>query len=201
MLENRTPVLFVTPRKQDDGTAKMEVHKGKNVEPDKFDRVGGRLTNIEYKESTDAKGVVYKKWQICLEDDGEFILQVGYASGYTRGLMNALANIDFSQPVKIGCYVSNDFLCLSVMQKEVGLIKWKYETMPKTKKVVVGSQEVVDDSEAVEWTKNIVKEILSKIAEQKSRTVQAVPSITSNVDMVEVDSETIPDREIDDLPF
>jgi hypothetical protein len=164
MLENRTPVTYLKPK---DG--KMLAYRGKDengvTKFEKFDRVGGLLTDISVKTG-EYNGEETKNWQLRLQDGDEaYVVTFGYSSGFSRGMFNSLANADLNKPVKIGCYVKNEYNCPSVMQEGVGIVRWKYgvDMIPKTEKVQVGSKEVVNDEKAVDWMLKVVEDIKSRL--------------------------------------
>lgn len=164
MLENRTPITYLKPK---DG--KMLAYKGKDengvTKFEKYDRVGGMLTDITVKFG-EYNGEETKNWQLRLQDGEEtYIVTFGYSSGFSRGMFNSLANADLNKPVKIGCYVKNEYNCPSVIQEGVGIVRWKYgvDAIPKTEKVQVGSKEVINDEKAVDWMLKVVEDIKARL--------------------------------------
>lgn len=155
MFEDRGPVYYIKPK---DGKMHVVTGKGENKETTEHDYVVARVTDIQEGEFVYNNEKI-KSWRITLQGDQRAILTLGYSSGFTRSMLNSLANADLNRPVKLGCYVNKaNFNSPSVIQ-DGKIVKWKFQEMPKTEKVKVGSKEAINDEKAVEWTKEIVKEI------------------------------------------
>jgi predicted transcriptional regulator len=189
MFENRKPLMYVKPTKE----GKMFVDMGKNEDGTRkivsYDYVTGKVLSINLAESTYNNEII-KSWKIKLQDsDNEAVLTVGHSSGFTRGLMNSLANADFTRPIKFGCYVKNEYLQPSLYQNGQ-LLKWKYEEMPKSDKVKVGSKDVYDDTLVIAWLEKLVAEINEKI--------NAAPKEATQVEAAQ---EVFTPADLDSLPF
>lgn len=189
MFENRKPLMYVKPTKE----GKMQVDMGKNPNGTRktvtYDNVIGKVLSIVLAESTYNNEVI-KSWKIRLQDsNNEAVLSVGHSSGFTRGLMNSLANADFSKPIKFGCYLKNEFLQPSLYQNDQPL-RWKYEEMPKSDKVKVGSKDVYDDTAVIAWLEKLVAEINEKI--------NAAPKEATQIEAAQ---EVFTPTDLEDLPF
>ena len=166
MFENKEALHYC---KLKDG--KVEVYKGKASDGTKiietFDRIKARVEDISLRES-EYQGEKIKTWQIRLVDsEGEkAVLSLGYSSGFTRGFFNSLVNADLSAPILIGCYVrvtdKGDFNSTSLI-KHGEVVRWKYDNVPQTEKIKVGSKDVIDDSKAIEWMLKVIEEIKAKL--------------------------------------
>ena len=187
MLSNKRPVLFIKPTK----TGHIEVYMGKDKQGNKqtatYDQVTGKVLSVQHVTS-EWEGKPINKWQIRMQDaNNDAVLTVGESGGFTKGLLNSLCSADLTQPVTIGCYLQNDFMCASVSQNNQ-LVKWKYQSPPKSEKVVVGSKEVYDDSKVVAWLHDLAEEINKKIESQP------LPDLPAGF-------EAQPPDETDILPF
>jgi hypothetical protein len=146
---------------------KVEVYQGKGVDPLLRDRIVARVTGVKEKEF-EYQGEQMKSWVVNFVDESGDVaeLSLGYSSGFTRGFFNSLAAADFSKPISISCYVKiyegKEYNTPSLWQNNE-MLKWVKEDMPKTKRVKVGSKSVIDDADAIEWTKGLVNEINNKI--------------------------------------
>lgn len=194
MFENRKPLLYIKVTKE----GKMQVDMGKNADgtrkTETYDYVTAKVESVSYAESTYNNEII-KSWKIKLLDDtNSAILTIGHSSGFTRGLLNSLANANLDHPVKFGCYMKNKYLQPSLYQFDQPL-KWKYEEMPKSDKVKVGSKDVYDDTKVIEWLEKLVAEINSKIKPVKSELVQEAENVFAST------PEELKEAELNDLPF
>lgn len=180
MFEDRGPMYWV---KAKDGKMIVTTGKGENKKVTEHDYIVGKVTGLEYAESV-YNGEQIKSWKITLKGDTmSAVLGISFSSGFTRSLLNSLANADLTQPVKLGCYINKaGFNSPSVIQGN-DVVRWLHQEMPKTEKVKVGSKEVINDEEAVKWTQELVKSIQDKLKPGKLEEVFA--------------EEIVPD----DLPF
>lgn len=165
MFTDRQPISYA---KFKDG--KVLVYRGKNPDgtrkEDAYDYVSGQVTDV-YEKENEYKGETIKSWQVVIHDNQDVaILSLGYSSGFTRGFFNSLANADLSAPIRFGCYVKGnekgEFNCSSLYQNGEN-IRWKYDEVPKTETVMVGTKKVINDEEAVKWTHKVVDEIKAQL--------------------------------------
>jgi hypothetical protein len=161
MFENRSPVYFCKFK-----NGKVEKYCGKDGDGKRivelYDFVIGKVSDIDLHEST-YNNEELKQWQVILKDnDATAILTLSYSSSFTRSFFNALAAADLTKPIKFGCYLQNDFNCPSLRQNG-DIIRWKYQEMPKTERVKIGSKEVINDEKAVKWTQELINEIKGKL--------------------------------------
>lgn len=199
MFENKQKAIFA---KMKDG--KIVVYMGKNEDGTpktaSYDTMSGIIKGITLKEGT-YNGEIVKNWNIRVEDNGEVVfLTIGYSSGFTRGLLNSLCNADLSKPITLSCYVKNDYNCASLSQN-AEIIRWKYDNCPKTKKIMVGSKEVVDDSDAIQWMLGLIQEITQKInsnfkANSDKAEMEKSTALVKGIFDVKDDGEAL-----NDLPF
>jgi hypothetical protein len=177
MFEDRQPIYYV---KAKNGKMLASRGKGDSKETTEHDYVTGKVTGIKYGEST-YNGEIIKSWRVSLQgESGAAILTLGYSSGFTRSFLNALLTADLRKPIKFGCYVKNEFNAPSLIQDNQ-ILRWKYQEMPKTKKVMVGSKEVIDDSEAVKWTEGLVKEIENKLDGDLAAVATVFPEVAEDL--------------------
>ncbi len=182
---------------------KVEVYKGKDDEGKKIvqthDRIVAKVVGVKEKDF-EYQGEKMKAWDVSLvsgEDEAE--LSLGYSSNFTRGFFNSLLAADFTKPISISCYVKEyegkEYNTPSLWQDDE-MLKWVKEDMPKTKRVKVGSKEVIDDEEAVVWTVKLVEEINAKIQEGKPVKQEAPEGSASGSALEGLDEPLA-----DDLPF
>ena len=168
MYENKPQVSYCRMK-----NGSIEVYRGKDEKGgkivEKFDRVTARLKDVKLATSQ-YNGEEIKSWQLLLEDDkGESsIMSLSYSSGTTRGVFNSLVGGNLSKPISFSCYVKvgekGEFNCPSLWQDNQ-MMRWKYNDIPKTEKIKVGSKEVIDDAKALTWMLGVIEEIKAKLAE------------------------------------
>ncbi len=178
MFEDKQKVMYA---KLKDG--RVEVYAGKDESGNKIihhhDRIVARVTEVKEKEF-EYNGEKMRSWTVSLATEYDKAeLSLGYSSNFTRSFFNSLLAADFSKPISISCYVKEyegkEYNTPSLWQNDE-MLKWQKETMPKTGRVKVGSKEVIDDSEAIEWTIKLVEELNVKIHSQKPKVETVAPT-------------------------
>lgn len=145
--------------------------EGKVVYEEFYKAYEGRITNIQTRENEYGKS-----WMVTLDDNGEiFIVQMNYSSGYSASFLKALPNVDFSKNVTLtpNMKVEGDKKKTTMFINQEGkACKWAFTRenpngLPQLVKIKVKGKETWDDSEAMEFLENMVKnDILPKLSEE-----------------------------------
>jgi len=150
-------------------TSKERVNKtGKTVHEEFFDFMEGRIVDIDTKDSEYGKS-----WLVTLEDeDGRYILQMPYSSGYSSAFLKTLPNVDLTEPVKLvpKLTIEGDKkkTTLFINQGGVGLkhfyTKDNPNGIPQLQQVKIKGKMTYDDSEIMEFLEAmVVDEIQPKL--------------------------------------
>jgi len=128
----------------------------------------GTITDIKTRENDYGKN-----WMIHLIDEnGEYILQLPYSSGYSASFLKALPNLDPMQPVTItpSLKIEGDKKRTSLFLNQNGTaLKWAYTKdnpngLPQLMQIKVKGKTTWDDSDIMEFLENMVNnEFLPKI--------------------------------------
>jgi hypothetical protein len=128
----------------------------------------GTITDIKTRENDYGKN-----WMIHLIDEnGEYILQLPYSSGYSASFLKALPNLDPMQPVTItpSLKIEGDKKRTSLFLNQNGTaLKWAYTKenpngLPQLQQIKVKGKTTWDDSEIMEFLENMVNnEFLPKL--------------------------------------
>lgn len=169
---------------------KIIMKVGDTYEP--FDHISGMITNVGTHE-----GRFGKELHITIQDDAdEFLLQVKFDSGYSRGFLMAIKNADLSLPVVlVPKYEEKDSKkksTLFINQNGKG-VRWAWVKdnpgdLPPMKQVTLKGEKVWDNTDEMNY---LEKMLLEEIKPKLSAVVPAV---------VESNGDDAPDSE-DDLPF
>ena len=107
-------------------------------------------------------------------------------AGIVRSLASeeGMANLD---DITIEVYMSKNNYTNATVKTRGERIHWIEEPMPAVKKVMVGTKEVVDDSEKIAWISKLVEKINTKIASGDA------DQSRQGFDVEDVDVDDLPD--------
>ena len=133
--------------------------QGREVHEQYFSALAGKITDIYTRDSDYGK-----TWNV--EIDGSEILQFQYSGGYANGFLKALPNVDFEQEVIIipDSKTEGDKKKTTIfLQQNKKSLKWFYTKddpngLPPLRKIKVKGKDTWDDSDAMEFLENMVKE-------------------------------------------
>lgn len=174
-------------------TAKSKTRENKNgktVHEEFYDFLEGYITDIRSKDSDFGK-----RWLVTMKDeDGEYILQMPYSSGYSQAFLKVLPNADLDVKVKITpkLTIEGDKKKTALFVNQDGKALKHYYTkdnpngLPSLKKIKIKGKEQWDDSEIMEFLEEMVKR---DIAPQFKKSDAMATDEFGN------------DHESDDLPF
>lgn len=163
-----------------DNETKERVNKNGKVVHEKFyDFLEGKIVDIGTKDSDFGRS-----WLITLEDEeGRYILQMPYSSGYSSAFLKILPNVDLTHKVKITPKLTMDGTkkktSLFINQRGQALkhafTKDNPNGLPELEQKKVKGKVVYDDSDIMEFLeKMVVDEILPKLKGQQPAKVTAV---------------------------
>lgn len=157
---------------QPTGNSVERVNKnGKTVYEEFYDYIDGIITNIEARENDYGKF-----WYVTLNDGGQTqILQFNYSSGYANAFLKALPNVDLSQKVKLSPKATKEgdkTKTTLFINQHGSAVKWAFTKdapngLPELKQVKIKGKVTWDDSDAMDFLENMVKnDILPQLKSQ-----------------------------------
>jgi hypothetical protein len=180
--------------KEPTDNSKERINKtGKKVHEEFYDYIDGKIIGIETKDSDYGRS-----WIVTLQDDdGKYVLQMPYSSGYSAAFLKTLPNVDLSTSVKLipKLTIEGDKKKTTLFVNQHGkALKFAYTRempngLPELKQIKVKGKLTYDDSEIMEFLEAMVVE---QITPQLNKNGKKVPvTIHDQVD-VEGDSEPLP---------
>lgn len=160
---NRETIFFILTK---DGNFKRS-SGDENQRQEHYDQIGGALKSITSK-TVNKDGKQFDTWHILLEDktdNARYDISMSKLSVAFKGIIRclitekAMANLD---DIVIEVYKSKDFINSKVYAGGEKL-RWSEEPMPPAEKRVFNGQEQNDYTAQLEWLKNQVQRINSKI--------------------------------------
>jgi len=158
-----------------DADTKERVNKNNKVVYEKFyDFIDGLIVDIATKDSEYGKS-----WMVTLEDEeGRYVLQMPYSSGYSGAFLRTLPNMELSHKVKLTPKLSmeGDKKKTTLFINQHGKALKHFYTkdnpngIPELGKVKIKGKITFDDSEIMEYLEAMVnKEILPKLLKKGSK--------------------------------
>lgn len=147
----------------------------RTVHEEFYDFLEGYITDIRSKDSEYGK-----RWLITMKDeDGEYILQMPYSSGYSQAFLKVLPNADFDLKFKITpkLTVEGEKKKTALFVNQDGKALKHFYTkdnpngMPSLKKVKIKGKEQWDDSEIMEFLEAMVQRDIVPQLKRPSGTV------------------------------
>lgn len=162
---------------------KERVNKnGKTVYEQFYDFIDGKIVDISTKDSDYGKF-----WIITLEDEeGKYILQMPYSSGYSQAFLKTLPNVDLTHKVKLTpkLTIEGDKKKTTLFVNQHGAaLKWAYTKdapngLPELRQIKIKGKMTYDDSELMEHLENMVnKQILPKLPKAGGPVNVPVPAV------------------------
>jgi hypothetical protein len=151
-----------------DKSVERTTKDGKVVHEEFYRGWSGLITDIKTRENEYGKS-----WMVHLADqNGKYILQMPYSSGYSSAFLKALPNVNVKEIISIVPNLTIDGdkkkTTLFISQKQLP-IKWAYTRdnpngIPNMQQIKVKGKMAWDDSEMMEFLENMVNnEILPKL--------------------------------------
>lgn len=176
---------------------------GKLVHEEFYDFIDGVITSITTKD-----GDYGRFWIITLEDGGQTqTLQVQCSSGFANGFLKALPNVDLKSKVKLipSTKTEGDKKKSTMFINQHGQsIKWFFTKdqpngLPELTQKKVKGKMVWDDSEAVEFLENYVRDhIVPKLPKSVEDVDVPLPDEVDGEDLeLEAEAKKVKDK----LPF
>jgi hypothetical protein len=180
--------------KEPTSSSKERVTKtGKTVHEEFYDYMDGRIVGIETKDSDYGRS-----WLVTLQDDdGKYVLQMPYSSGYSAAFLKTLPNIDLSTSVKLipKLTIEGDKKKTTLFVNQHGkALKFAFTKenpngLPELKQIKVKGKLTYDDSEIMEFLEAMVVE---QIIPQLNKNGKKVPVTIHDAVDVEGDNEPLP---------
>lgn len=137
------------------------VKTSKDGKKEYFSEVTGYFDKINLADRT-YNGETVKVWYLTLSDNEtkeEYILSFSYGSGVFKSIVMSLDSVGKTlrrEPIKISPYVANGFTKAVVYHGE-NKLSWS-GTLPPVQKVTLnGGKEVIDDSDRMNYIKDLVQ--------------------------------------------
>lgn len=198
---NNKHVIFAKVTKiEENSKTDARIQVGKKGEYAYYNFAEGKLIDIKVFEGEFEGQTTYRIKFILDAGDCEIHVEYGRYTAFTRDILNCLASLDEIQYVRITPFISEDkntgkkYLRGSVRvgpeyQKDSNKLpkKYDYNQMPKVIMQKVGKKDVIDDTELIEWTDNLIVKIKTNINTTVSPTTHS-------------DNEAIQSSD-DDIPF
>lgn len=178
-----------------DAETKDRVNKnGKTVHEKFYDYIDGRIINIDTKESDYGKF-----WIVTLEDEeGQYVLQMPYSSGYASAFLKTLPNADLTASVKLipKLTIEGDKKKTTLFVNQHGkalkhaFTKESPNGLPQMKQVKIKGKLSWDDSDLMEFfDKMVAEDILPKLKGSKPVNVPITAGVSGS------------EEDLDEAPF
>lgn len=180
--------------KEPTDNSKERINKtGKKVHEEFYDYIDGKIIGIETKDSDYGRS-----WIVTLQDDdGKYVLQMPYSSGYSAAFLKTLPNVDLSTSVKLipKLTIEGDKKKTTLFVNQHGkALKFAYTRempngLPELKQIKIKGKLTYDDSEIMEFLEAMVVE---QIIPQLNKNGKKVPVTIHDAVDVEGDDEPLP---------
>ncbi len=144
------------------------INKTKDGQTLSYSAISGALRRIELKEH-EFENKKFRNWHVILSDTQsgeEYDISVSRSSGAFKGIIRSLVteqglgNLD---DITIETYLSKTGYTNAVVTASGQKLHWTDEPMPELARVMVGDNEVIDDTAQMNWIQTLVDRVNAKL--------------------------------------